>query len=123
MTASRTGKRVEHADQIDQIDRIDRIDRIDPTGRMDRAEPGETVDTLVLDLLEWMGSRPRRYDEVMEAWRTSCPRLMVWEDATARGYVERRSDPGLGRVVTVTAAGTAHLQQHRPGVPAGLAHS
>jgi hypothetical protein len=41
----------------------------------------DSVDTLVLDLLEWVGPSPRPYAEVLEAWRTSCPRLPVWEDA------------------------------------------
>jgi D-3-phosphoglycerate dehydrogenase len=83
---------------------------------MKTAESIGTVDTLVLDLLEWMGTGPRPYDDVMDAWRTSCPRLTVWEEATAQGYVERHSDPGLGRVVTVTARGAAHLNRHRPTV-------
>lgn len=34
-----------------------------------------SVDALVRDLLEWIGPMPRPYAEVMEAWRTSCPRL------------------------------------------------
>jgi len=34
--------------------------------------PGsERVDSLVLDLLEWIGAEPRPYGEVLEAWRTS----------------------------------------------------
>lgn len=37
------------------------------------------VEPLVLDLMEWIGRTPRPYPEVMEAWRTSCPRLPVWE--------------------------------------------
>jgi hypothetical protein len=37
----------------------------------------ETVDALILDLLAWIGAEPRPYAEVMEAWRTSCPRLPV----------------------------------------------
>src|SRR5215813_9143167 len=41
----------------------------------------ETVDALILDLLEWIGPEPRPYAEVLDAWRTSCPRLPVWEDA------------------------------------------
>ena len=35
----------------------------------------DAVDSLILDLLEWVGPDPRPYAEVMEAWRTSCPRL------------------------------------------------
>jgi hypothetical protein len=73
----------------------------------------DTVDALVLDLLEWIGPSPRPYDEVIEAWRTSCPRLPVWETANERGLVERRSLPGGGPVVSVSAAGTAHLRAQR----------
>ena len=36
---------------------------------------------LVLDLVEWVARSPHPYDAVMEAWRTSCPRLAVWEEA------------------------------------------
>jgi D-3-phosphoglycerate dehydrogenase len=60
------------------------------------------VDALVLDLLEWVGPSPRPYVEVMEAWRTSCPRLPVWEDANERGFVERQYEPGRGAVVVLT---------------------
>jgi hypothetical protein len=42
------------------------------------------VENLVLDLLEWLGKQDRTYEETMEAWRTSCPKLPVWEDATDR---------------------------------------
>jgi D-3-phosphoglycerate dehydrogenase len=70
----------------------------------------DTVDTLVLDLLEWIGPGARPYDEVMEAWRTSCPRLPVWESANDRGFVERRSEPGRGQLISVSAAGIKYLQ-------------
>jgi hypothetical protein len=78
----------------------------------------DTVDALVLDLLEWIGPSGRPYDEVMEAWRTSCPRLPVWEEARARGFVARHDAPGLGRVVSVSAAGREHLAQQRRGATA-----
>ncbi len=42
---------------------------------------------LVLQLLEWIAERPRTYAETLEAWRTSCPRLPVWEDAVTGGLV------------------------------------
>ena len=45
------------------------------------------VDSLMFDLVEWLERRPRGYAEVMEAWRTSCPRLTVWEDAVDGGLV------------------------------------
>ena len=40
---------------------------------------------LVLDLVEWIARTPRPLNDVMEGWRTSCPRLPVWEDAVDRG--------------------------------------
>ena len=51
----------------------------------------DPVDALVLDLLEWIGDCPRPYAEVMEAWRTSCPRLPVWEEANTRGLAHSRA--------------------------------
>ena len=42
---------------------------------------------LVLDLVEWVAREPRAYEEVMDAWRTSCPRLTIWEDALDNGFV------------------------------------
>ena len=55
----------------------------------------ETTDALVLDLVEWIGREPGLYCEVIETWRTSCPRLTIWEDAVDRGYVTRQ--PVAGR--------------------------
>jgi hypothetical protein len=65
----------------------------------------ETVDSLILDLLEWIGPGPRPYAEVLDAWRTSCPRLPVWEEATARGLVAREHELGRGSYVSVSTAG------------------
>lgn len=73
-----------------------------------------TVDSLILDLIEWIGPGSRPYAEVIEAWRTSCPRLPVWEDANDRGYVAQRHEPGLGTLVSVTSSGRAFLRAHRP---------
>jgi D-3-phosphoglycerate dehydrogenase len=73
----------------------------------------ETVDSLILDLLEWIGPGERPYVETMGAWRTSCPRLPVWEDATDRGFIERRKEPGRPAVVSRSARGTEHLQKSR----------
>jgi hypothetical protein len=72
-----------------------------------------TVDNLILDLLDWMGPNPRPYAEVIEAWRTSCPRLPVWEDANDRGFIVRQRSPGQGALVSVSAAGAEHLRKHR----------
>jgi D-3-phosphoglycerate dehydrogenase len=73
----------------------------------------ETVDNLILDLLEWIGPGERPYLETMEAWRTSCPRLPVWEDATDLGFIERRHQPGGQAVVSVSPSGAKHLRAHR----------
>jgi hypothetical protein len=72
----------------------------------------DTTDALVLDLLEWIGTEPRPYDEVLDAWRTSCPRLPVWELAGERGFIVRGRASG-GAVVSVSAAGAEHLARHR----------
>jgi hypothetical protein len=74
----------------------------------------DPVEALVLDLLEWIGPRPRPYAEVIDAWRTSCPRLPVWEDATDRGFVDCRPERGRGTVVRVTPLGREFLEKHRP---------
>jgi hypothetical protein len=73
----------------------------------------DPVDALILDLLEWIGPRPRAYSEVIDAWRTSCPRLPVWEEANARGLVERHYQEGLGVCVSVTQLGSAFLERQR----------
>jgi len=73
----------------------------------------DSVQALILDLLEWIGPRPRPYAEVIEAWRTSCPRLPVWEEANERGFIERSHEQGVGVFISVTAAGSAFLAEQR----------
>ncbi len=72
----------------------------------------DTVDALVRDLLVWIGPRPRPYAEVMEAWRTSCPRLPVWEEANSRGFITRVHEAGQEALVSVTASGRDFLDAH-----------
>ncbi len=43
---------------------------------------------LMIALLEWLAARPRTYSETMEAWRTSCPRMPVWEDTMDRELIQ-----------------------------------
>ena len=71
----------------------------------------DAVESLVLDLLEWVANGERSYDEVMDAWRTSCPKFPVWEDANDRGLVAKRHVNGH-IVVRVTPSGMA-LLEHR----------
>lgn len=73
----------------------------------------DTVESLILDLVEWVGRKERSYQETMDAWRTSCPKLPVWEDATDRGLVEPTFVNGRS-VVRVTQAGLALLKEKRP---------
>lgn len=70
---------------------------------------------LTRDLVEWIRRKERTYDEVMSAWRTSCPRLPIWEDAVDHGFVRVCKDPSHPRLlVSVTEAGLAFLaQDHR----------
>jgi len=72
----------------------------------------DTADPLVLDFVEWIAREPRPYPEVIETWRTSCPRLTIWEDAVDRGYVARESVAGVGVRVAITEAGEKFLRQH-----------
>lgn len=69
----------------------------------------ENLDPLILDMLEWIAKAPRTYADVMEAWRTSCPRLTVWEDAVDRGFIARRRHFDDSIEVSVTGAGLAFL--------------
>ncbi len=73
----------------------------------------DNLDALILDLLEWVGPEPRPYIEVMDAWRTSCPRLPVWEETNDRGFLDRHFVEGEGRFVSVSAVGLEHLRRHR----------
>jgi len=72
----------------------------------------DTVDALICDLLEYVAKEARTYDEVIEAWHTSCPKLPVWEEANDRGLITRTRMNGHA-VVRITSAGTALLEQRR----------
>ena len=69
--------------------------------------------TLVLDLVEWIARKPRPYEEVMESWRTSCPRFPIWEDAIDHGLIAKVCE-NTSVVVQVTPAGRAFLSAERP---------
>jgi hypothetical protein len=72
----------------------------------------EAADPLVLDFVEWIAREPRPYSEVIATWRTSCPRLTIWEDAADAGYVTRQAVAGFGAIVTVTEDGAEFLRDH-----------
>ena len=71
----------------------------------------DKLESLVLDLLEWIAKEPRSYRQTMDAWRTSCPRLAVWEEAVDCGLVVREPSAD-GMCVTVTEKGFAFLARH-----------
>jgi hypothetical protein len=67
--------------------------------------------SLTVQMLAWLATRTRTYGETMEAWRTSCPRLSIWEDALADRLI-RVTQAGAGQsgaVVELTTEGQAVL--------------
>jgi hypothetical protein len=70
------------------------------------------VAALMQDFVDWLAAGPRPYAEVMDAWRSSCPRLTIWEDAVDAGLVARRTGEA-GPWVALTAKGQALARQHR----------
>ncbi|MGO4328700.1 hypothetical protein AB4Z48_07955 [Cupriavidus sp. 2TAF22] len=85
------------------------------------SNPGESVvapawSGNLLEFLAWVEAGPRTFEDTMDAWRTSCPRLSAWEDATAAGLVGLDLRPGLPRaqaIVHLTARGRAALREPR----------
>jgi hypothetical protein len=76
----------------------------------------DPIEALILDLLEALAAKPRAYSEFMEAWRTTCPRLPVWEEANDRGFIRRE-----GSLVGLTAMGHEHLAEQRGRGKSGTA--
>jgi len=75
--------------------------------------PPVPISALTRDFLSWLAASPRTYGEAMAAWRTSCPRLTIWEDALAEGFI--RVAHGTGRSmdqapVLLTPRGRAVLE-------------
>ncbi len=73
----------------------------------------DPVEALILDLLEWIGPNVRPYAEVLDAWRTSCPRLPVWEEANERGFIEQRHVRERGKFIAVSDLGAEFLRNKR----------
>lgn len=70
------------------------------------------VEALIIDLLQWLSEGDRTYEEVIAAWRTSCPKLPVWEDANDRELVVQQQVEGRS-MVNISASGLALLKQRR----------
>ena len=79
----------------------------------------KTIDAaprLLRQFLEWVAERPRTYHETMDAWRTSCPRISVWEDALHDGLVATEAPAGSSQrevKIVLTPAGAEHLRKSR----------
>ena len=76
----------------------------------DPIKPSDPNAALTLQLLEWIASDRRTSAEVLDAWRTTCPRLSIWEDACMDGLIDREPD---SQVVTVSPKGRLLLEQCR----------
>ena len=68
-----------------------------------------SASVLTCELLSWIDCRTRSYEETIEAWKTSCPRLSVWDDAVIDGLVRIDRRSGQGAIVVLTAVGRTAL--------------
>jgi hypothetical protein len=76
-------------------------------------EPSPKQPSLIMiQFLAWVADRPRNYAQAMDAWRSSCPRQSVWEDAIIEGLV--RIESNANRTVRLTALGSALLAKVQP---------
>ena len=50
------------------------------------------INASTLELLTWVTARPRTYEDVVEAWKSNCPRFAVWDDAVTAGLVTAGRD-------------------------------
>ena len=75
-------------------------------------EPAD-LSALTLQLLGWVASQPRSYSEAMEAWRSTCPRMTIWEDAVSEGFIALAGRAAMrDRIVVLTTRGRAALSGH-----------
>jgi hypothetical protein len=75
----------------------------------------EPVTLLMLEFLAWVSNRVRTHAEAMEAWRSSCPRHTVWEDALVDGLIQVEGGPLREAEVSLTPRGRAILDEnHSP---------
>ncbi len=67
--------------------------------------------SLIADLVGWVSKQPRPYAEVMEAWRTSFPRLSIWEEAVDHGFLKRKIDADDRPIELITDKGRDFLRR------------
>ena len=81
-----------------------------------------SVERLTLQFLAWVADGDgdgeatrtlRTYAEAMDAWRTSCPRLTIWDDAIRDGLIQvENGSPRERSIVRLTERGRAMLRRH-----------
>lgn len=64
-------------------------------------------DALTLQMLQWIAEGTHSYAEVLDVWKSTCPRLTIWEDACANGLVD--SAPTVSGTVSLTDKGRCAL--------------
>jgi hypothetical protein len=83
--------------------------------RKTSAEASESAAAAALTL-QFLGfvADGRSYGETMEAWRSTCPRMPIWEDAVRNGLVRIENGGAMksSRIV-LTARGRARLGQNK----------
>ena len=77
------------------------------------------VENLILDLLQWLAAADRTYEQVMNAWRSSCPRFPVWEEANDRGLIVGEHVKGRN-LIRVSPLGRSVLDRCSPQTSAQL---
>jgi hypothetical protein len=73
-----------------------------------------SMSPLTRDFLNWIARTPRTYEDAMEAWRSSCPRFTIWEDALGDGLfrVERDVDATMNESKVVLTPRGRTLLNH-----------
>jgi hypothetical protein len=69
------------------------------------------VSLLALQFLTWVAAGPRTHDDVMDVWRSTCPRQSVWEDMVIDGLVAFQNG---SKRIGLTAAGRTALAAQQP---------
>jgi hypothetical protein len=80
----------------------------------------DPAQALTPQFLAWVAEAPRTYAHAMEAWRSTCPRLSIWEDAILDGLVAFAGGATRNQSrVVLTAKGRArlHAGDPAPAVP------
>jgi hypothetical protein len=77
--------------------------------RIQPSPPG----ALTLELLDWVAEGRRTYGETMAVWRTSCPRMPIWEDASSDHLLKLMAGAGASDAVRVCLTPLGHATRHR----------